>query len=168
MAYLFGYWRPGVRISTLRPKEQGMPLGIPCSFLLAEGVFNSNPFVRMHEGVRMLRSEIGKLVCQAESESIFALSEYLHTRQPPRLSFSFLSVWVMRTSLCEAEWSSFFKRSRRRACSPAASAEILPKGSTSTIDSPPAVVLFFFVGVGDENFTLRSRMEYCRSGFCFF
>ena len=24
---------------------------------------------------------------------------------PPRLSFSFLSVWVMRTSLCEAEWS---------------------------------------------------------------
>ena len=30
------------------------------------------------------------------------------------------------------------------------------------------VVCSFFVGVGDENFTLRSRMEYCRSGFCFF
>ena len=56
-------------------------------------------------GVRISRQKIDKLACQAKDADIFAHGEYLHTESPCGSLFLFLPVWVMRTSLCEAERS---------------------------------------------------------------
>ena len=60
----FGYWRPGVRISTLRPKKEKRTLAVLFSFFA--GVDDENYILAKQEGVRISLTKIDKLACQTK------------------------------------------------------------------------------------------------------
>lgn len=71
----FGYWRPGVRISTLRPKREQTALVVVCFFV---GVDDENYIRALHEGVRCSNEAVEKLAFQRQVQ-ISAEWLYLHT-----------------------------------------------------------------------------------------
>ena len=83
----FGYWRPWVRVPPLRPKRKSIPCG--CSFFLSVA---ARPRARIcakrRMRVRISRSEIDKLACQAQSADIFTFGENpaITYSIPPRFS----------------------------------------------------------------------------------
>ena len=113
---------------------QGLPCGI-CDYVLRgsaiPGARKKAHFVITNQKNQQFRG-VAQLVAR-QFRVLEAWSSNLHTSTkkirgcPCGDLLSFLLVWVVRTLLCEAEWSSFFKWSRRKACFSAASAEILPK-----------------------------------------
>ena len=52
----FGYWRPGVRISTLRPKREGQPQGLSFSFWPVCPIRLHSRFARMEFAYPVRRS----------------------------------------------------------------------------------------------------------------
>ena len=73
MAYLFGYWRPRVRVPPLRPKKEQIALAVICSFFVV--ALRLELVLRSKMRVRISRSKIEELVLQAQSADIFAYGE---------------------------------------------------------------------------------------------
>ena len=97
MAYLFGNWRPGVRISTLRPKREQTALVVVCFFV---GVDDENYIRALHEGVRCSNEAVEKLAFQRQVQ-ISAEWLYLHT------STIFSAICKKISPFCKI-WTDFF------------------------------------------------------------
>ena len=103
----FGYWRPGVRISTLRPKRKREPLWFSFSFLPV-WVMRTTFLRSKKEFAYPLRRSTSSLV--RRSKRISSHSEYLYAsikkREPLWFSFSFLAGVFDSTpfALCAKEY----------------------------------------------------------------
>ncbi len=78
----FGYWRPGVRISTLRPKKEKRALAVLFSFFA--GVGDENYILAQQEGVRFSNEAVEKLAFQWQVQKFCPKGQYLHTSTKKR------------------------------------------------------------------------------------
>ena len=111
-------WSSNLHTSTKKKKRALVVL-----FFFFGWCFDSTPFAQSANGVRILHAEVSSLLVNRKCKYLRIANT--STQRALVVHFSFWSMWLIQTSLCEAEWSSFFKRSRRKACFSAASAEIL-------------------------------------------
>ena len=94
--FQFGYWRPGVRISTLRPKKEKRVLVTLFSFFV--GVFNSTPFALCAKEFAFQTKPSESLFSSGKCRNI-AIRQYLHTR-PTKSTSNTSSVILKQVFVC--------------------------------------------------------------------